>query len=222
MIARILLALLAAALAALAPAAASAQAQAPFAGEIEAFARADAKAMPAPGGVLFIGSSSIRMWSTLAEDFPGVPVINRGFGGSQIADSIRYADRIVLPYAPRTIVFYAGDNDLAAGHTPAQVLADFRAFADLVHARLPRTRILFVSIKPSIARWSMIESIRAANALVKAYAGSSDRLGFIDIFPAMLGPDGKPRPELLREDGLHMTRAGYAIWRDAVAAALRR
>ncbi|MBC9034799.1 hypothetical protein IAG41_20605 [Sphingomonas sp. JC676] len=194
---------------------------APFADEIAAFEAADKMAMPAPGGVLFLGSSSIRFWSTLVEDFPGVPVINRGFGGSLIADSLRYFDRIVLPYAPRTIVFYAGDNDIAAGRLPEQVLADFHALVVRVRAKLPETRILFIAIKPSIQRWAMVDRIREANRLVQAYAATSPTLGFIDIFPAMLGPDSKPRPDLLRADGLHMTPAGYAIWRGAVAPYLK-
>ncbi len=194
----------------------------PFAGEIEAFEAADARKMPAKGGVLFIGSSSIRMWTDLARDFPHHRVINRGFGGSQIADSVRYATRIAIPYAPRTIVFYAGDNDLEAGRTPQQVLADFQRFAALVHAALPKTRILFVAIKPSIARWRLVDKIRTANGLVRDYARTDKRLGFVDIFPAMLGPDGLPRAELYREDGLHMTKAGYAIWRAKIAAALAK
>lgn len=192
----------------------------PFAAEIAAFEARDALKMPAKGGVLFLGSSSIRMWTDLGRDFPGRNVINRGFGGSTIPDSVRYADRIVIPYAPKTIVFYAGDNDLEAGHSPQELLADFQALVAKVHARLPATRILFVSIKPSLSRWRLIESIRAANTLVRAYTATDPRLGYVDIFPAMLGKDGKPRPELFRPDGLHMTPAGYAIWRGAVARAL--
>lgn len=212
MLIRFLLALLAVCI----PAAASAQTDAPFAPHMRAFAALDAKAMPAPGGILFLGSSSITFWSTLAADFPGLPVLNRGVGGSMIADSVRYADRVVLPYKPRTIVFYAGDNDIAAGHAPEQVLADFQALVDVVHTTLPQTRILFVSIKPSIKRWAEIADIRRANALIAAYTAQTPQLGFIDIFPAMLGPDGLPRPELFLPDGLHMTRPGYLIWRDAI------
>jgi lysophospholipase L1-like esterase len=192
-----------------------------FAAEIAAFEASDAKTMPAKGGVLFLGSSSIRMWTTLAKDFPGIAAINRGFGGSEIADSTLYADRIVIPYAPKTIVFYAGDNDIEAGKSPAQVLAAFEALTAKVHAALPDTRILFVSIKPSIARWDKIAAMREANRLVRAYVAENPRLGYIDIFDAMLGADGKPRPELFRADGLHMTPAGYAIWRDKVRAALQ-
>ncbi|MDG2534631.1 SGNH/GDSL hydrolase family protein [Sphingomonas sp. HITSZ_GF] len=193
----------------------------PFAAEIAAFEARDALAKPARGGILFLGSSSIRMWTDLAHDFPGLNVINRGFGGSTIPDSVRYVDRIVTPYAPKTIVFYAGDNDLGAGHTPDEVFADFQALVTKVHAKLPTTRILFVSIKPSISRWQLIDGIRATNALVRDYVASDPTLGYVDIFPAMLGRDGKPRPELYRQDGLHMTRAGYDIWRGAVAKALR-
>lgn len=193
----------------------------PFAAEIAAFEARDAVAKPAKGGILFLGSSSIRMWTDLAHDFPGLNVINRGFGGSTIPDSVRYVDRIVTPYAPKTIVFYAGDNDLGAGHSPEEVLGDFQALVARVHAKLPATRILFVSIKPSLSRWQLIDGIRATNALVRAYVAGDPRLGYVDIVPPMLGRDGRPRPELYREDGLHMTRAGYDIWRGAVAKALK-
>jgi lysophospholipase L1-like esterase len=193
----------------------------PFAAEIAAFEARDAAARPARGGVLFLGSSSIRMWTDLARDFPGHNVVNRGFGGSTIPDSVRYFDRIVVPHAPKTIVFYAGDNDLEAGHTPEEVLSDFEALVTKVHFRLPGTRVLFVAIKPSPSRWRLIDGIRAANALVHNYVATDRRLGYVDIFSAMLGPDGKPRPELYREDGLHMTRAGYDIWRAAVAKAMK-
>ena len=190
---------------------------APFEAEIRAFEAADAKQMPPAGAVLFVGSSSIRLWTTLAEDFPDHTVINRGFGGSRIPDSARYADRIVIPYKPKTIVLYAGDNDIAAGATPEQVLADFKVFVEKVHDALPETRIHFISIKASIARWALVDKIRAANRLVSAYAKEhSKRLAYIDIFTPMLGNDGKPRAELLVEDGLHLTPAGYELWTSIV------
>jgi lysophospholipase L1-like esterase len=194
----------------------------PFESEIRTFEAADAKSPPAPGGILFLGSSSIRIWKDLATDFPGLPVINRGYGGSQIAHSTLYADRIVIPYKPRTIVFYAGDNDLAAGRSPGQVLGDFKAFVTKVHESLPDTRIDFISIKPSLKRWHLVDKIREANRLVKAFTETSPAtLGFVDVFDAMLGSDGKPRPELLGPDGLHMTRKGYELWRDILTPLLR-
>ena len=192
-------------------------AEPPFEKEIRAFEAADAKSPPAPGGVLFVGSSSIRLWATLAKDFPDLPVINRGFGGSQIADSTRYADRIVIPYKPRTIVMYAGDNDVAAGKSPERVLTDFKAFVEKVHAALPETQVLFISIKPSVARWELVGKMREANRLVREFAESDEKLGYVDVFTPMLGEDGKPRGELLGPDGLHLNEKGYAVWREVVA-----
>jgi lysophospholipase L1-like esterase len=193
----------------------------PFADEIRAYEAADAERPPAPGGVLFVGSSSIRLWSTLAKDFPDLPVINRGFGGSQIADSTRYAGRIVIPYRPKTIVLYAGDNDIAAGKSPQQVAADFKAFVVTVRADLPDARILFISIKPSIARWKLVDQIREANGLIRAQTESGDKLGYLDIFTPMLGDDGRPRADLLGPDGLHLNEKGYALWREVIAPKLK-
>ncbi|MDQ0248130.1 lysophospholipase L1-like esterase [Sphingomonas kyeonggiensis] len=193
----------------------------PFAAEIAAFEARDRVAKPVKGGVLFLGSSSIRMWTDLAKDFPGHNVINRGFGGSTIPDSIRYVDRIVTPYAPKTVVFYAGDNDLEAGHTPEEVFSDFQVLVGKIRLRLPQTRILFVSIKPSLSRWRLIDGIRATNALVRDHVATDPLLGYVDIVPGMTGPDGRPRPELFLGDGLHMTRAGYDIWRAAVGKAMK-
>ena len=182
-----------------------------WAPEIAKFAAADA-AMPfAPGGVVFVGSSSIRMWD-LASSFPGQPVLNRGFGGTQIGDSVRYVERLVIAHKPRAVVFYAGDNDLFAGRTPKQVQADFRAFVGRVHAALPATRIAFIGIKPSIARWAMIDKVREANRRIRTDCDRDDRLAFVDVDAAMLGWDARPRPELFIKDGLHMSPAGYEIW----------
>jgi lysophospholipase L1-like esterase len=182
-----------------------------WAPEIAKFAAADAATPFAPGGVVFVGSSSIRMWD-LTASFPGRPVLNRGFGGTQIGDSVRYVERLVIGHKPRVVVFYAGDNDLSAGRTPEQVQADFRAFVGRVHAVLPETRIAFIGIKPSIARWAMIDKVREANRLVRADCDRDDRLGFVDVDAAMLGWDARPRPELFIKDGLHMSPAGYEIW----------
>jgi lysophospholipase L1-like esterase len=182
-----------------------------WAKEIAAFEQRDAPTPPPPGGIVFVGSSSIRLWD-LERSFPGLPAINRGFGGSQIADSVRYADRLVIRHKPRTVVFYAGDNDLAAGKTPAAVAADFKAFVAKVHAQLPETRIAFIGIKPSLQRWALISKVREANALVRDFCTGNDRLGFVDVDGPMLGWDEKPRKDLLVEDGLHLTPKGYELW----------
>lgn len=181
-----------------------------WAKEMAAFEEQDRKD-PAIGGIVFVGSSSIRLWD-LEKAFPEMPVLNRGFGGSEIPDSVNHVDLLVIRHQPRTVVFYAGDNDIANGHSPQQVADDYKAFVTKVHAALPQARIAFIGIKPSIQRWALVEKMRAANALVREFAAQDDRLGFIDVDGPMLGWDEKPRKELFIADGLHMTPAGYAIW----------
>jgi lysophospholipase L1-like esterase len=181
-----------------------------WAREMAAFEEQDKKNLPV-GGVVFVGSSSIRLWD-LVNYFPAVPALNRGFGGSVIRDSVGHADLLVLKHKPRTVIFYAGDNDIANGRTPRQVADDYKAFVTKIHAALPATRIAFIAIKPSIQRWPLIDKVRAANALVRAYAGTDNRLGFIDVDGPMLGWDEKPRTDLFVADGLHMTPKGYELW----------
>lgn len=188
--------------------------------DMQRFEAADAQSPPPRGGVLFIGSSSIRFWDTLAQDFPGVPVINRGFGGSELRDSTWYADRIIVPYAPRQILIYAGDNDLNAGRTPQQLRADFIAFVERVRRDLPKAKIAYISNKPSPSRAQLLPVQREANTLIAAEA---QRLGvdYIDIFTPMLDGSGQPDESLFIEDRLHMNRAGYVIWQRAIAPYLK-
>lgn len=188
--------------------------------EIAAFEAADRTNPPPTRGILFIGSSSIRLWKTLAQDFPQHQVLNRGFGGSQIEDSVHFAERIVFPYAPRKIIMYAGGNDINAGKSPQQVAADFRAFAQKVHQRLPQTRIAYISIAPNPARWAQVEKVREANRLIKSFTETDPRLEFIDVFSHMLGPDGQPLPDIFVADRLHMNAKGYALWKQLVAPSL--
>jgi lysophospholipase L1-like esterase len=180
--------------------------------DIERFEDADQKNPPPQNAILFIGSSGIALWKTLAHDFPGYTVINRGFGGSEIADSVYYADRIVVPYKPRLIVFRAGVNDIAAGKSPEQVAADFKAFASIVQAKLPSTKIVFMALNPSIARWGNFAKESKTNELIKSYIASGKNLEYVDVVGPMLGPDGKPRPELYGPDRLHNSREGYKLW----------
>jgi lysophospholipase L1-like esterase len=188
--------------------------------DIAAYEAKDRQNPPSKDGILFVGSSSIRLWD-VRKSFPDLPVINRGFGGSQIADSVAFADRIVIPYRPRVIVFYAGDNDLASGKSPEQAAADFKAFLGKVRASLPTTRVVYVAIKPSISRWKLIDKVRQANALIAAEA-KKDRLAvFVDVEPPMLGADGKPRPELFQKDGLHLNQEGYKLWTSLVRPHLK-
>ncbi len=189
--------------------------------DIVSFETADRTNPPRPGTVVFVGSSSIRMWQTLASDFPGLPVLNRGFGGSELSDVVQFADRIVMPYKPRVVVLYAGDNDLAAGKSPAKVFAEFQSFVAVVHRELPNTRVAFIAIKPSIARANIIDKMRAANQLIRDYIATDNKLVYVDVFTPMLDANGQPRRELFLEDGLHMNTTGYAIWRDLIDPVLR-
>jgi lysophospholipase L1-like esterase len=191
------------------------------AADIERFEAADRRHFPAPGSIVFAGSSSIAKWSTLNEDFGSLPVFNRGINGYTLHDNVQSVDRIILPYKPPLIVLYSGENDLAEGRTPEQVLQDFQTFVSIVHAKLPATRIVFVSIKPSIARWNMTDSIRATNRLIQDYVVTDKKLQYVDVFTPMLDASGQVRRELFVADGLHMNARGYSIWRGLIRPVLR-
>ncbi|QDU75291.1 GDSL-like Lipase/Acylhydrolase [Bremerella volcania] len=180
-------------------------------GDMDKFAKKDQENPVKPGGVVFVGSSSIRMWD-LDKSFPKLQAVNRGFGGSRLEDSVYYADRIILPYKPRTVVVYAGDNDVAAEYTPQQIHEDFREFVATIREELPQTKILYIAVKPSLKRWNLIQEVRETNKLIAQECAQTENCEFIDIDAPMLGEDGKPRPELFKDDGLHMTDEGYAIW----------
>jgi lysophospholipase L1-like esterase len=184
--------------------------------DIAAYEAKDKANPPEKGGIVFVGSSSVRLWTTLGEDFPHHRVLNRGFGGSQISDSVHFAHRIVIPYAPRMVVMYAGGNDINAKKTPAAVFGDFQAFVKKVRAALPDTEIAFISVAPNPKRWAQIEEVKALNKMVADYCAATPKLKFIDVFPHMLGPDGLPKPDIYRDDKLHMVDKGYRIWADLV------
>ena len=181
------------------------------------FEAEDAANPPPAAPIVFTGSSSVRMWDSLASDFPGKPVLNRGFGGSQVRDAVHYADQIAVRYQPRMIVLYSGDNDINAGRSPQQVLSDFRAFVARIRQALPRTPIAYLAIKPSPSRIDQLPRQQQANALLRQEAARLEHVEFIDVATPMLGADGQPRAELFLGDRLHMNRAGYALWREIVA-----
>jgi lysophospholipase L1-like esterase len=184
--------------------------------EIAAFEVNDRTNPPPKGTLLFIGSSIIRNWKTLSADFPEHRVINRGFGGSQIADSTRFAERIIFPCEPRVIFLRAGGNDLWAGKSPDQVFANFKEFVAKIHTRLPETDIVFISLSPSIARWKQADKEKALNAFVEAYVRQTPHVRYIDAYAMSLGPDGLPRPELFVADKLHFNAAGYRLLADCI------
>jgi len=179
--------------------------------DIARFEQLDRTNLPPKAALLFIGSSTIGRWKTLAQDFPEQRVINRGFGGSEIVDATHFADRIVFPCEPRMIFLRAGGNDIFAGKSPEQVFADFKDFVAKIHSRLPETEIVFISLSPSISRWQQAGKEKALNDMVEAYTHQGPRLKFIDTYNLPLGPDGKPRAELFVADQLHFNEEGYKL-----------
>ncbi len=190
-------------------------------GDIDAFVASDKDQPTRPGGVVFVGSSSIRMWD-LKKSFPDGAFLNRGFGGSEIADSTHYFDELVGKHEPRLVVFYAGDNDVAAGNDARQVHEDFRVFVEKFKTELPDAKLLYIAIKPSIARWSMAETMKSANALIAADCRADDQLTFIDVWPGMLDENGKPKSDIFLGDGLHMNDNGYVLWAELLRPHLKK
>ncbi len=188
---------------------------------IQRFEKQDVESPPAKGQILFIGSSSIVGWD-LEKYFPELDALNRGFGGSEIADSNFYFKRMVTSYEPRKIVLYAGDNDIAGGKNAETVVADFKVFYAKVKAEVPGCPVIYVGIKPSIARWNLWPEMKAANDAIAAMAEKDEQLTFFDTAVLTLGEDGKPRADLLKKDGLHLTPPGYEIWSDAIRPLLVR
>lgn len=179
--------------------------------EISAMEATEKTNPPPKNAVLFLGSSTIRLWKTLVQDFPDVPLINRGFGGSEIADATHFADRLVFPYAPKQIIFRSGGNDLQTGKSPEQVCADFKTFVATVHAKLPETEIVFMSWNHSPSRWSSAARERALNELIAAYAETQPRVKYLDVSDVSLDSNGQARPELFVSDRLHFNAAGYEL-----------
>jgi len=186
-----------------------------FATEIHAFANWDAKNSFPKDAILFVGSSSIRLWAT-ASAFPKHTIINRGFGGSHISDVNYYYDQLVKPYRAATIVLYAGDNDIAYGKTPERVLADFKRFVERVRGDTDRTKILFLSIKPSVARWHHWPTMVEANGLIENYVADQPELTFVDLASTLLDDRGQPKDAYVYDE-LHLNEYGYQLWNEALA-----
>jgi len=188
---------------------------------IAKFEAADKETMPPAGAVLCIGSSSMGGWHrTIREDLAPLTVIPRGFGGSNMNDVLHFVDRVVLPYEPRAILLYEGDNDIAHGVTPQKVLETFEVLVKQVHAKLPKTRFYVLAVKPSISRWEVWPEMKETNLLMKTRCKADERLTYIDIATPMLNEKGEPKADIFKEDNLHMVRKGYEIWRDVVRPVL--
>ncbi|MEO5912278.1 MAG: GDSL-type esterase/lipase family protein [Pelobium sp.] len=189
-----------------------AQEKAPFYSEIEAFKKADDLKMPEKGGILFIGSSSLRKWTDLENVYKSYGAINRGFGGSTLANAIYYADDIIFLYQPRQIVVYSGENDIAEGASPEITFDRFKTLFSLIRKRMPEVLISFISIKPSISREKMMPEMVYANELIKTFLATQANTSFINVYPLMLKENGKPMDNIFLEDNLHMNQKGYDIW----------
>ncbi len=185
----------------------------PWEKAIRAFEEKDRQEQPPQGAILFVGSSTIAMWD-LKKCFPELQTINRGFGGSHFSDVAHYADRVIRPYHPMTIVLYAGDNDIASGKSPERVFADFEAVMNSIHRAFRDVRVLVLSIKPSIARWDKYEKMQQVNRLMSNLAERNPQLEYVELGPTLLDANGKPRPDLFLKDGLHMNPEGYRLWSD--------
>jgi lysophospholipase L1-like esterase len=186
----------------------------PFWSEIAAFKKKDSATPPPQHAILFVGSSSFTKWTDVADYFPGYTIINRGFGGSTLPDVIRYAYDVILPYQPKQVVIYCGDNDLASADTitAADVVQRFKTLYAIIRQNLPNTVVDFVSIKPSPSRARLMPKMEAANTQIKSFLKKQKHAGFINVYSAMLDANGQPKAELFLEDQLHMKPIGYQLW----------
>jgi lysophospholipase L1-like esterase len=196
----------------------------PFWPEIQAFKKQDSIQFPPKKAILFVGSSSFRMWKNAQSDFPKHIIINRGFGGSGLPHVIEYADQIIFPYKPKQVVIYCGENDFfqADNVTPQIVTERFMKLFSMIRKKLPKAYIAFVSFKPSPRRQEWMQKYVETNNLVREFLRTQKRTDYIDIYNEMLDADGNPRKELFIEDNLHMNSAGYKIWQRAFEPKLKR
>ena len=196
----------------------------PFLSDIEKFKLKDSLNPPAPKSILFVGSSSFTKWTDVNEWFPGLLIINRGFGGSSFPDVIRYANDIIIPYRPKQVVIYCGDNDLASSDsiTAEIVFERFRTLFDLIRRQLPAENIVYVSIKPSPSRRRLFKEMEKANLLIQTFLSINSHTAFVDVFHKMLTSEGSIMPDIFLSDSLHMNAKGYAIWQKAIAPYLSK
>lgn len=197
--------------------------QPPFYNEIQQFKKQDSISFPPKNAILFVGSSSFRKWQDVQSYFPDYTIINRGFGGSVLPDVIRYANDIIIPYHPKQVLVYCGDNDLASSDTitPEIVTRRFKQLFYLIRSQLPEVTISYVSIKPSPSRFRLMSKMDETNAMIRKFLRTQKNTSFIDVFHPMLEPDGKPMPSIFLEDSLHMNAKGYAIWKKAIEPYLK-
>jgi len=193
--------------------------QPPFYANIQEFKKQDSAQAPPQHPIVFVGSSSFTIWKTVQADFPGYPIVNRGFGGSTLPDVIRFADDVILRYQPKQVIIYCGDNDLASSDnvTADTVVTRFKKLYGIIRQALPNTVIDYVSIKPSPSREKLLPQIIEANKEISEFLEKDPKAGYIDVYSAMLDSQGKIKSELFQNDMLHMKRNGYEIWKRIIA-----
>ncbi len=190
----------------------------PFSNEITAFKKQDSLNFPGTGKILFVGSSSFRMWKDVNDYFPGYSIINRGFGGSSLTDLIRYAPDVIFPYEPKQIVIYCGENDFAGDTSlyPSQVAQRFFDLFNLIRSKYKKVPIAYISIKPSPSRQHLMAKFNVANVMIKNFLKKKKRTAYIDVYKAMLNENGLPKDEIFLADKLHMNVQGYKIWKKII------
>jgi len=194
-----------------------------FWSDIQQFKKADSAQPPPKNAILFVGSSSFTKWTDVQEYFPNYTIINRGFGGSQLTDVIRYFYDVILPYAPKQVVIYCGENDLASPvMRPADVVLRFKTLFGMIRQNLPATTIDFISLKPSPSRSVYFTKFKEANAEIKTFLAGQKNAAFIDVYGAMLAPDGQPQADIFLNDNLHLNAKGYRIWQKAILPFLKK
>ena len=195
----------------------------PFQEEINVFIKKDSIAMPADNSILFVGSSSFNYWKDISNYFPGYPIINRGFGGSSLTDIIHFNQETILKYKPKQIYIYCGENDIAASDTisPQIVFERFKTLHSIIRTHLGNNiPVMYVSIKPSVARWSMEDKFVTANSLIRNFINKQKQTQFLDVHSAMLDTNGEVYKDIFIADKLHMNAKGYAIWQKIIAPTL--
>lgn len=183
-----------------------------FQNEIDNFIQQDKENGFTENGILMTGSSSIRMWTSMEDDFSEFPVLNRGFGGSTIPDVLHFAGKYIFQHEPQIIVFYCGENDISEGASPETVFASFKTFVKIIETRLPETKLVYISMKPSITRWNLWAQYQAGEKLIKDFVDENSKIEYMDASFSMLDENGEVKKDIFIEDGLHMNAKGYEGW----------
>ncbi len=196
----------------------------PFQAQIDAFLKQDSLEFPPKDAILLVGSSSFTNWKDVQEYFPDHKIINRGFGGSSLPDVIRYAPNIIYPYKPAQILIYCGENDFPSGpNTTADTIFNrFTRLHGMIRSALPKTEIIYISMKPSVSRLKYLPEMRRANEMIRKFQKKHRKSGFIDVYSKMILDDGTPMPDIFLKDQLHMNKNGYLIWQKAIKPYLKK